>query len=263
MLKTFFKKSLAAFGLEIRRRRIEYEIKTLEGVTFPVELKSEDRDIIQYVVDNSLSMVSPEKLWTTAMACRHVVESEIPGDFVECGVWRGGNSIIAAAIFRSLGSDRHIHLFDTFKGMTEPSFSDTSLRDGTDSKEVFMLGQQADHNEWCFAAIEEVRNNFEKLGLLSDRIHFIEGDVEQTLSLPTILPSRVAVLRLDTDWYESTAKELEVLYPRLSVGGVIIIDDYGDWAGAKKATDEYFSAVAAKPFLHVIDAGGRIGIKAR
>jgi O-methyltransferase len=96
---------------------------------------------------------------------------------------------------------------------------------------------------------------------LDDKIIFIQGDVAVTLEVPNNLPEGIAVLRLDTDWYESTKKELEILYPRLSVGGVLLVDDYGHWVGAREAVDEYFKRHNNRPFLVYNDNTGRAGVK--
>jgi len=90
-------------------------------------------------------------------------------------------------------------------------------------------------------------------------IHLVEGDVAQTLT--HTVPETIALLRLDTDWYESTRIGLEVLYPRLAVGGVCILDDYGHWQGARKAVDDYFEALGHRPYMHTIDYSGRVFIK--
>lgn len=90
---------------------------------------------------------------------------------------------------------------------------------------------------------------------LSSQVILIEGDVLETLVKTQNIPGKISVLRLDTDWYESTKKELEVLYPKLAVGGVLMIDDYGYWGGAKKAVDEYFADIP-RPFLQYTDSAG-------
>jgi hypothetical protein len=250
---------LGRVGLEVRR----IDGGTASGPTdrTPVELSPEERRLVDHVADQRLSMASRERLWATAMACRHVIERDVPGDFVECGVWRGGNALLAAALFRLHRADRRVYLFDTFGGMTVPTERDRSAADGAPALEKFQASQQADHNEWCYASLQDVRANFAAAGLLGDNVTFVQGDVLRTLEEPRNLPARIAVLRLDTDWYESTRKELEVLYPRLSTGGALIIDDYGHWAGARQATDEYFATYGGRPFLQYTDYTGRLGIK--
>jgi O-methyltransferase len=226
---------------------------------FPMELQDSDQKIFRYVREHRLSTSSDERLFATIMACRYVADRPVAGDFVECGVWRGGNSILAADVFRSLRADRSVWLFDTFAGMTEPTAADVNFR-GESADAKFHLSRRADHNDWCYAPIEEVKANFARVGLLGARVKFVKGDVASTLSDAGNLPQTVAVLRLDTDWYESTKVELAALYPRLAPGGVLIIDDYGHWGGARKAVDEYFFG-RERPFLQYIDQTARVGIK--
>jgi hypothetical protein len=99
-----------------------------------------------------------------------------------------------------------------------------------------------------------------KTGYPVEKMHFVQGAVEKTLREHELPPS-IAVLRLDTDWYESTKVEMEVLYPRLARGGVLMIDDYGHYAGSRRAVDEYFSEAGIVPLLQPIDYTGRIFVK--
>lgn len=250
------KKVFGAFGLEIRKT-------PSRAVKMPVELTNEECEIIQHVKSNNLSMTSYAKLWATLMACKYVIDQNIEGDFVECGVWRGGNALIAAALFKLYGVDKKVYLFDTFEGMTPPTEKDKKESSGESAADKFFKSQTKTHNEWCYASLEDVRNNFEKYGLLSKNTIFVKGDVCKTLDDGQNLPDNVAVLRLDTDWYESTKKELDVLYPKLCIGGVLIIDDYGYWAGSKEATDEYFTTHNNRPFLQYTDYSGRVAVKTR
>lgn len=238
-----------------------YEIRKNPKTNMPVELTSAERDIIDYVKSNKLTMVSYERLWTTLMACKYAIEQKIEGDFVECGVWRGGNAMVAAELFKLYGVSKKVWLFDTFKGMTEPTDADMEASGGKSAKQQYSRDQRDTHNEWCYASLDDVRNNFAKKGLISDDVIFVEGDVCQTLTDTSRLPTKICVLRLDTDWYESTKKELEVLYPKLSRNGCLIIDDYGYWAGSKKATDEYFDLHGNRPFLQYTDDTGRVAVK--
>jgi len=224
-----------------------YRLARLQPKQFPVEFDERDKAIVSYVARNELTMVSEERLFATVMACRHVCQSRLPGDFVECGVWRGGNALIAADVFSRLSPERKVYLFDTFAGMTPPTASDVS-RTG-------MAGEEG----WCNASLDEVRASFAARGLAANAV-FVAGDVGETLRDPRNLPARIGVLRLDTDWYESTKLELEVLYPLLQPGGVLMVDDYGFWQGARKAVDEYFSA-HDRPYFHYVDHTGRAAIK--
>jgi O-methyltransferase len=226
---------------------------------FPVEIAESDQAAFRYVREKQLSTSSEERLFATIMACRYAVEHNIAGDFVECGVWRGGNSILAAEVFRSLRSSKKVWLFDTFKGMTKPTGVDVNYR-GEPAQLKLRDTRRGDGSDWCYSPIEEVQANFAAVGLLGPRVKFVKGDVAQTLARSEGLPELIAVLRLDTDWYESTRVELEALYPRLARGGILIIDDYGHWGGARKAVDEYFSQ-RDRPFLQYIDQTARIGVK--
>jgi hypothetical protein len=227
----------------------------------PVELTGKERDLIFKVRESNISMTSYERLCSTVMACKYVIENNIKGDFVECGVWRGGNALLAALIFRLYKYPAKIYLYDTFEGMTEPSGKDVRISTGTLAIEKFKKDQKENHNEWRYASIEDVKNNFKRFNLLNKNIIFVKGDVLKTLNLNKNLPKKISILRLDTDWYESTKKELEVLYPKLVVNGVLSIDDYGFWAGSKQATDEYFKKNGKRPFLHYVDSAGRCGTK--
>ncbi len=112
---------------------------------------------------------------------------------------------------------------------------------------------------WAYSALEEVKHNLLSTGYPAERISFIKGKVEETI--PLNAPPQIALLRLDTDWYESTYHELVHLFPRLSSGGILIIDDYGHWKGARKAVDKYFSENKLDLLLHRIDYSGRICVK--
>jgi O-methyltransferase len=135
--------------------------------------------------------------------------------------------------------DRKIFLFDTFEGMTEPSKHDKDDSGLPASRLLEKADKGNGENIWCIASIEDVKNNFDCSGYPEEMVQLVKGDVGITLKDERNLPKEIAVLRLDTDWYESTKIELEVLFPRLVKGGVCLIDDYGHWQGARKAVDEY------------------------
>jgi len=250
-------KKLARKGI----RLLGYDVRRVQGR--PPEMSEEEWQLIEDMIQRELTMVSRERLSSTLLAAKFAVTANIEGAFVECGVWRGGNSILAARIFRMNNQlNRGVYLYDTFAGMTQPKDEDYQLRDGNQAKVQFEQKQIGETSLWSYASVEEVRRNFDSFGLDdSDTIRFVKGDVKSTLKEASNLPEKIAVLRLDTDWYESTLCELEVLFPRLSQGGVLIIDDYGDWAGAKQAVDEYFSRTTRRMFFQPIDYTGRIGVK--
>jgi hypothetical protein len=157
-----------------------------------------------------------------------------------------------------LGFDRRIWAYDTFAGMTAPTAADFKPGEDLDVEKKFASLNRSDHNEWCLASEEEVLHNF-KTRVGAGELRTVKGPVETTLASPDNLPERIAILRLDTDFYESTKAEMEVLYPRLSKGGVLIVDDYGEWAGARRAVDEFF---AGQPvWLHYVTHTVRLMIK--
>jgi hypothetical protein len=203
------------------------------------------------------TMTSREKLFGLVSAVRYVESHGIPGDVVECGVWRGGSMQAAAKTLLELGStSRHLYLFDTFEGMPPPTEED--LRQDGKAAADLLAALPKTAGIWAHASLEDVQDGFAAVPYPAERVHFVAGMVEDTV--PAQAPEAIAVLRLDTDWYASTRHELEQLYPRLSPGGVLIIDDYGWWQGSRKAVDEYVEQTGARLLLLRIDEG-RIAVK--
>lgn len=208
-----------------------------------------------------LTATGPGRMVGLIDAVKYVVANRIEGAIIECGVWRGGSSMLAALTLLELGDTaRDLFLFDTFEGMSPPSDKDVMF-DGTKAKDVLDASERREEldNYWCIGSVENVRGNMLSTGYPEKHIHLVKGKVEDTI--PRHAPEKIALLRLDTDWYESTKHELEHLYPRLAPHGVLIIDDYGHWVGAKQAVDEYFAAQKLKPFLSRLDYTGRLVIK--
>jgi hypothetical protein len=203
------------------------------------------------------TMTSPERVIALCDAVRYVSARAVPGAFVECGVWKGGSSMAAALTLLAAGdADRDLYLFDTFEGMSAPTEHDRRADDSA-SAQALLEASSASERVWAYSPLDEVKANMARTGYPAERIRYVQGKVEDTI--PGSAPDQIAVLRLDTDWYESTRHELEHLYDRLSPGGVLIIDDYGAWEGARKAVDEFF---AVRPILlNRIDRTGRIAIK--
>jgi hypothetical protein len=214
---------------------------------------------------HTYSLLSPERLIANVDAIDHVVHRGIPGAIVECGVWRGGSMLVMIRALQHHGrEDRDLYLFDTFDGMTLPSAADTSRFDGSaltawhDARETGGVPWDAYFRPEVFS-FDQVRDLIASTGYPEERVHFVVGRVEDTL--PDRAPDEIALLRLDTDWYESTKHELEHLYPRIAPGGVLIIDDYGHWDGCRRAVDEYFSTEHARPLFSRIDYTGRMAVK--
>jgi O-methyltransferase len=254
--------SLLKRGLRRLRRNGEEEIDWIaraeEGL---VDADPRDREIIRGALPYTMTGVP--RLQALVDAVRYVTAREIPGGFVECGVWKGGSVLAMIRTLQSLGvDDRDIYLYDTFTGMTEPTEADTSqyYRPATELWEESDGRPFPEFFDPSIFSEEGVRSTVLSSGYPEERIHLVRGPVEETL--PEESPGEIALLRLDTDWYESTRHELLHLYPLLGEGGVLILDDYGHWDGARKAVDEFFASEATPLLMNRIDYAGRIAIKA-
>jgi predicted O-methyltransferase YrrM len=216
----------------------------------------------QYVQISRFTMTSIERMYAMHEAARYIVRAAIPGDVVECGVWRGGSSMMAAMTLTEEGDQRRLWLYDTFEGMPPPDDRDTRW-DGEPAAEKLarLQAEGGADARWAYASLETVRENMARTGYPDQLVRYVPGKVEETI--PAQAPETIALLRLDTDWYESTLHELEHLWDRLSVGGILILDDYGHWQGAREATDEFFAKREIPAFLHRIDYSGRLAIKLR
>jgi hypothetical protein len=206
------------------------------------------------------TMTSPERIFTLIEAVHYITRRNIQGSIVECGVWRGGSMMAVALALRAFNiQDRDLHLFDTFQGMTKPQDVDIDMYGNSAMTrwEHTQLGEAG--SNFARATLPDVQAGMASTGYPNERVHFHVGRVEATI--PAAAPDKIALLRLDTDWYESTRHELEYLYPRLSSGGILIIDDYGHWRGSRKAVDEYIERYAPSLFLNRIDYTGRIALK--
>jgi len=204
-------------------------------------------------------MTTPPRIYALRRAVEYVVSRPVGGSIVECGVWRGGSMMAVALTLLRLGiTDRDLYLFDTFTGMTEPGEED--VKHSGESAADVLAGSSRESHDWAVASIDQVREAVLSVGYPEDRIHFVQGRVEDTL--PAQAPADIGLLRLDTDWYASTKHELVHLYPRLAPGGVLIIDDYAYWQGARQAVDEYIEENALPLLLNRIDYTARIAVRA-
>ena len=201
------------------------------------------------------TMTSTERLYSLYNAIRFVISAEIEGDFVACGVWKGGSVMMMAMTLKSLGIvDRNIYVYDTFEGMPAPTDLDRDLL-GRPAEDILQASEYAK----AYSPLDEVKTNLQATGYPMERFIIVPGDVCKTI--PKKSPARIALLRLDTDWYESTRHELMHFFPRLSDRGVLIIDDYGHWDGARRAVDEYFAGHKQPYLMNRIDYTGRILVK--
>lgn len=226
------------------------EFKGVQKTNY-TDFSKEELEIIEKV--KPYTMTSPERIVSLIRAVNYIEQNNIEGSIVECGVWKGGS--IMAALLTLKEKNRNIFLYDTFEGMSEPTKSDLTLN-GSSALDIYKDIQ----GNWCYSSLEEVKSNILNTTYPQEYLNFIKGKVEQTIPSQGI-PDKIALLRLDTDWYESTKHEMKYLFPKLVKGGIIIIDDYGHWTGCRKAIDEYISNNNIKLFLTRVDYTCRIGVK--
>lgn len=213
-----------------------------------------------YYACKPYTMTHAERMFSLYKAVEYIIKNNIEGDFVECGVWRGGSSLLILKTLQKFNiTNRKIWLFDTFEGMSEPTAEDSDFNNKHASIHL-KEEKKEDGIVWAYATLEDVKKTISSANYPSHLINYIKGKVEDTIPNNTFF-DKCALLRLDTDWYESTKIELQHYYPKLSKNGVMIIDDYGHWQGCKKAVDEYFKTLNYFPLLQRIDYTGRMMIK--
>lgn len=201
----------------------------------------------------SLTLTVAERQYGLFNSIRYLHNAGIEGAFVECGVWKGGSAMLMTLALQHFGdTERELFLYDTFEGMSAPTDADVDTK-----------GRKADaimsRLDFIAIGLEEVRRNIQSTGYPDARVRYVQGKVEDTI--PDTVPEKIALLRLDTDWYESTLHEMQHLWPRLVPGGVLVLDDYGEWLGARKAVDEYFAQNNINVLLHRTDPGCRFAVK--
>lgn len=222
----------------------------------PKDLETEKTFLNIYEKCRPFTMTSPERMFSLHKAVEYVASHGIEGDFVECGVWKGGSAMMMASSLLLNNDQRNIYLYDTFEGMSEPNEKDKDLYGNSADELLKESDKYSDRSIWCYSTLEQVQQNIYSTNYPKGKIHFIRGKVEDTI--PNTIPKKIALLRLDTDWFDSTYHELVHLYPLLSNKGILIIDDYGHWEGARKAVDQYFKEMNIVPLMHRIDYTGRI-----
>ena len=201
-------------------------------------------------------MTSLKKMERLYESIVYINENNIEGDYVECGVYKGGSVMNMALTQLNYNKRVDIHLYDTFEGMTPAGVYD---RNHAGVAATTLLRRRP--RTICICSLDQVKNNLAITEYPKELLHYHKGDVVNTLK--SNIPEKISLLRLDTDWYESTKIELEVLYPKLVKGGILILDDYGYWQGARKATDDYFSTIDINPDFEPMESGisGVIHIK--
>jgi len=209
------------------------------GVNHVVTLGRSTPFATDYKKVRELTMCSHARLKSLYEGVLEVSGKSVAGDIVECGTARGGSAALMGLALKRNGYSQRLWIFDTFEGLPAPTPEDPI--------------SAHDHTGECRGDIDEVRDALQRLGVTN--IELVKGLVQDTL--PATETGRIAFLHIDTDWYDSVRACLETLYERVSVGGIIQIDDYGYWSGAKKAVEEFFSRRQISPRLVRIDYAGR------
>jgi O-methyltransferase len=205
------------------------------------------------------TMTSVERVVALCQSIAYLENHQVPGDIVECGVWKGGSVMASALALLALDStQRQLYLYDTFTGMPEPAPIDIDFQ-GRPARELLRQTTPEADLTRARCSLHDVKEALIQTRYPWEKLIFVPGRVETTI--PQQAPDEIALLRLDTDWYESTYHELEHLYPRLVEGGVLIVDDYGHWQGAQKAVDDYFRKNGIEVDLRSIDYTGRLLVK--
>lgn len=205
------------------------------------------------------SSYGPVPLWVLYKSIEYIVKNQIPGDIAECGVWNGGSMLLAAMALIHFGDNsRKIYLYDTFAGMPKPDDVDRRW-DGASALDTWQSYTDAGKLWGYGGTVDMVRKVMSASNYPQDRLIFVQGMVEDTI--PATMAPQLSLLRLDTDLYQSTYHELVHLYPTLSPGGIMIIDDYGFYQGSRKATDQYIAENKLKVFLNRVDDSVRLVIK--
>ena len=237
-----------------------YKISRINKDVYPIDY---NRDFIEeYQSLEPYTMTSMERIFALKSAVQYTIKNNLNGSYVECGVWKGGSCMMIAKTLMEMNQlNKEIWLYDTFDGMTNPTNNDVEVETNLKGMELLKNKDKTTDklNMWAYAPKDLVIKNMDSTGYAKNNIKYVEGKVEDTLI--SNMPKSIAMLRLDTDWYESTKIELELLYPLLVSGGVLIVDDYGHFKGARKAVDEYFISIDESPLLHRIDYSGRMIIK--
>ena len=191
------------------------------------------------------SMIGLKRMNNVRDLLSKVIENKVPGDFIETGVWRGGACIFARGICRAYGeNNRTIWVADSFEGLPKPN------------EKKYKADVKDKHYKIDLLAVtlDQVKANFKCYGLLDEQVKFLKGWFKETL--PTAPIEKLAILRLDGDMYESTMDALVSLYPKVSPGGYVIVDDYHDIQGCKLAINDYMTNHAAGETLNIQEIDG-------
>ena len=191
-----------------------------------------DEEILKICAPFTMTTILRQK--QTLESVQYIIENTIEGDLIELGVWKGGSIMIMIYKLLQLGiTNRHIHLYDTFNGMTQPSINDVDVH----GAKAIDISRYIDLDKWCLSPYDEVYNNIKSTNYPMEYIHFHIGDI-MNVQINDI-PKQIALLRIDNDWYELHKFELPLFEPNVTQKGIITSDDYSYWSGCKKAIDDY------------------------
>ena len=233
------------FGNDLRSRARNFVKRTLGREVPPKRDAQTKRMLGRDWPQLAHTMIGWKRLDNLRMCLEDTLAKGVPGDFIETGVWRGGATILMRGVLKAYSvSDRRVFVADSFAGLPPPDPAKYPADKGSMHHEVTQLA----------ISVEEVRRNFERYGLLDNQVCFLKGWFKDTL--PTAPIQRLAVARLDGDMYESTMDALVALYPKLSVGGYLILDDYQSVAGCRMAAEDYRTAHGIKDAIERIDEDG-------
>jgi hypothetical protein len=270
-IKKLLKKLVNMVGFDLIRYRQPREANLNIDEHLGYELEAEAIECIRMVRDNT--MLSKRRLVTLYQQVAYCEEHNIPGDFVECGVWKGGaTGMMALANLRKATQRRHLHLFDAFQEICEP---DAAVDGERALREVREFTGRSDHDKGKLQALSGIYDSFGGSGTLEENRHLLEkligypkefihyhvGWFQNTLPADHQNIGPIAILRLDGDWYASTKVCLEYLFDKVVKGGVIIIDDYGTYEGCRRAVDEFMKLHRIQAYLAPIDSDCRFFVK--
>ncbi len=247
--KKFIKKIFNLLGFNIIRKNNFND----RWADFTIECNKDDK----INIDNALkySLCTKPNLWSLIQSIKYISEKKIKGDFVECGIFKGGSLGLMAHYAQKYQIDCKVFGYDTF----EVGFLKSSLN----SKDISIKGKKIEP-ETKIDNFYPTKNEVEQIlkKFFTDEKYspkLIKGDILKTLKEEKNIPNNISLLRMDTDLYSTTKLQLETLYPKLEKGGVLHIDDYGMCPGVKAAVDEYFGNQTI--WLHRVDLSCRLMIK--
>jgi O-methyltransferase len=244
----------------VKLSRLQEQVLLNIGVESAANLDPRFLEIYHKCQDYTLTPF--KAMYAVYEAASYVAKAGIAGDFVQCGVWKGGSAMIVALTFLQFHSQqRSLFLYDTYEGMPDTGVNDAEYDAGPFHVAMNITTRlRGGHSGIFYASLEEVRRNMQTTGYSEAHVYLVKGMVEETL--PSRAPEQISLLHLDSDLYQSTYHELTHLYPRLTKGGVLIVDDYGTWKGSRKATDQYFEENGINMLLTPAGStGARMGIK--